>query len=278
MKELDIENPFKAPVYFKETVSSTMEESRALAGQGKSHGTVIAADFQEQGRGRKGRPWQAGRGQALFFTILLRYIDFAAVPKAITLKTGLALSLALEDFAPPLKTHVELKWPNDVMIFSKKAAGILSESGGGTVYIGIGVNTLQTEFPEQIKNKAVSILLALDQAEENARRENTAFTRQALTPASRFVLLGHILARLYAELEQGKTETETPLQGWRARLESRLFMKDKTVRFFPGPADSGAAALEGVLKGIGSEGELILLPRGVEKPEPFVTGELAVYI
>ena len=72
MRLLDIKNPFGAPVYHEETVSSTFDAARILAGKSEAHGTVIAADFQEAGRGRQNRSWAADRGKNLMFTILLR--------------------------------------------------------------------------------------------------------------------------------------------------------------------------------------------------------------
>jgi BirA family biotin operon repressor/biotin-[acetyl-CoA-carboxylase] ligase len=154
MRTLSLTNPFGAPVYWVETTSSTMDEARRLAAEGAAHGTVIAAGFQEAGRGRvPGRPWVGRPGENLYAAILFRYSGFSAVPPALTLKTGLAIALAVEDFAPSLTGRVELKWPNDIMLYyaggraAGKAAGILTEGDGKTVFTGFGVNLLQTEFP-----------------------------------------------------------------------------------------------------------------------------------
>ncbi|MDR3171638.1 MAG: biotin--[acetyl-CoA-carboxylase] ligase [Treponema sp.] len=256
-------NPFGAPLYHLETVSSTMEESRILALQGLPHGTVITADFQEQGRGRtRGRSWKGKRGENLFFTILLRYPDFSALPQALTLRTGLAVSLAIEDFIAGLSGSMgqspvlRIKWPNDIMIGPKKTAGILTEGDGKILYIGIGVNIAQTEFPLEIQTKATSIALAL--ASCKARLP---------APEDRFRLLEKILAQLFQELE--KTTGQ-----WRIRVEERLYMKDRHVRFIVGGADSGNI-IEGKLHGIGPKGELLLVQ--AEHPEAFITGELDVY-
>jgi BirA family biotin operon repressor/biotin-[acetyl-CoA-carboxylase] ligase len=156
MKLLDVSNPFSAPVYHEETVSSTMDAARALKKSGAPHGTVIAADFQESGRGRMNRLWKMDRGSNLIFTIILNFsgdslrrdhtqeparggVVDSFIPKALTLKTGLALSLAIEDFVPAPAGAVEIKWPNDIMLISpktgkaKKIAGILTEAEGSTV-------------------------------------------------------------------------------------------------------------------------------------------------
>jgi len=260
MKTLDLENPFGAPVYHAETVSSTFDVARTLAAKGEKQGTVITADFQEAGRGRQNRPWVAERGKNLMFTILLRYGDISAIPEALTLKTGLAVSLAVEDFAPPLTGNVLVKWPNDVMVFNRKArtarklAGILTESDGSNVYIGVGVNVAQSEFPEEYRCKATSIIHAYSGLSENAR----------------FVLLEKILTRLYPEIEMANNET------WHERIQSRLFKKGEIVKFADGAAGSDRF-VRGILSGLGSGGELLIVPSGRQKARVFLTGELLVY-
>ncbi|MDR0553760.1 MAG: biotin--[acetyl-CoA-carboxylase] ligase [Treponema sp.] len=270
MNRLALSTPFDAPVYHRETVASTMDESRLLAAQGAPHGTVIAADFQEQGRGRTGRSWyMADRGQNLSFTILLRYGSIEAIPQAITLKAGLAVSYAVEDVAPALRGRLSVKWPNDIMIEDKKAAGILAESDGQTVYLGIGVNVGQTLFPPELERKAISIAMAIG---------------ASLSP---FPLLEKILTRLYPVLgappraqapraQALKAPAPKAPASWRQALEARLYKRGAFVRFAQGAADSGRI-LEGRLTGIGPGGELLLLRQGAAESEAFTTGELLVY-
>jgi BirA family biotin operon repressor/biotin-[acetyl-CoA-carboxylase] ligase len=269
VKTLGIVNPFGAPVYYRKIVSSTMDEARLLAAAGESHGTVIAADFQEAGRGRtRGRIWAAEPGKNLLFTIILRYPDLQSIPRAITLRAGLALSLAVEDFAPALAGLVTVKWPNDLMLdhgtgAARKAAGILTEAEDGAVFIGIGVNVAQTEFSGNLRSGAASIRLALAGTGAPPREEEAAGS-----PEARFRLLERILSRLRRELEPGGGDGD-----WRRRLEDRLYLLGRELRFAPGSADSGEL-IEGRLAGIGPEGELRIIPRGEAKARSFVTGEL----
>jgi BirA family biotin operon repressor/biotin-[acetyl-CoA-carboxylase] ligase len=282
MQVLSVSNPFGAPVYRVETTSSTMDDSRRLAAEGAAHGTVVTADFQDAGRGRLStRPWIGRPGENLYATILFRYPGFPAVPPALTLKTGLAVALAVEDFAPSLAGRVELKWPNDIMIYpaggqtSGKAAGILTEGDGKTVFIGFGVNLLQTEFPGGLQNKAASIALAMSPAADSPA--DVTAPVPFLTPESRFTLLEKILARLFQELEgRGKNPDAGAPESWASRLKQRLYMRGKPVRFFAGAAGSGQA-VEGLLSGIGKDGELLILPPGAQEPLAFFTGELDVY-
>jgi len=257
MKLLKLNNPFGAPIYHEETVSSTFDLARILAGQNEPHGTVITADFQEAGRGRLNRPWVTERGKSLMFTIILRYTGASSMPVALTLRTGLAVSLAIEDLAPALAGgSVQIKWPNDVMINGRKAAGILTEADGKNVYIGVGVNVAQEKFSEQYRSKAGSIIHSFPALSENAR----------------FDLLERILFRLYAEI--GKQTAES--RAWRERLLMRLYKKGETVTFAEGAADSDDL-VEGILSGLGPGGELLIIPRGEEKERSFITGELRVY-
>jgi len=254
MTRLKIRNPFDAPVYHEETVTSTMELSRALAKAGEPHGTVITADFQEAGRGRgQDRSWQMNRLENLPFTIMLRYPRIEDIPPALALRSGLAVSLAIEDFVPCLQGSVFVKWPNDIMIDSKKAAGILCEAAGGIIHIGVGINVAQKEFPPHLREKAVSIALAAN---------------LDIAPGERFLLLERILTRLFDELSVPQNITN-----WKSRLEQRLYKKGGQVVFVEGEAGSGRE-VRGRLAGIGEGGELLILTEGEKQPRSFVTGEL----
>ena len=264
MKILPIRNPFGAPVFHEDTVSSTMDVARSCAGAGMAHGTVITADFQEAGRGRLKRLWSNEKGKNLLFTILLRYENFSVFPLALTLRAGLAVSLALEDFAPALCGLVKVKWPNDVMISAggdgvmRKAAGILAETDGEKVFLGVGVNVAQKEFPADCRSKAASLIHALPDLGEDAR----------------FSLLEKILTRLHDEIEQpsnGKNDN-----AWCGPLLQRLYKKGEKVIFADGAAGSNRL-VTGILSGLGPNGELVLIPDGEAEEREFVAGELQVY-
>jgi len=264
MEIIPIKNPFGAPVYHEEIVSSTMDAARAYAAANMAHGTVITADFQEAGRGRLKRLWNNENGKNLLFTMLLRYKNFSDIPPAITLRTGLAVSFALEDFAPALCGLVKVKWPNDVMIgkngntVMRKAAGILTETDGKNVFIGVGVNVAQKEFPAEYRSKAVSLIHVLPDLDADAR----------------FPLLEKILERLYFEIEQPQDNLNS--SSWRQALSQRLYKKGEVVTFADGAAGSDRL-ITGILRGIGPGGELLIIPKGEEKEKSFTTGELRVY-
>ena len=94
-------------------------------------GTIVMAETQTGGRGRYGRVWQSPRGNL--------YVSFVFESKPerdmyLSFLTGLALAESLPEF------NVRLKWPNDVLLDGKKVAGILLESVGNKIIVGIGVN------------------------------------------------------------------------------------------------------------------------------------------
>jgi BirA family biotin operon repressor/biotin-[acetyl-CoA-carboxylase] ligase len=242
-----------------------MEVSRFLARNNEPYGTVIAADFQKQGRGRIcGRQWEMEREQALAFTVLLRFSHAAGclsgIPVGLTLRTGLALALAIEEFAPALEGKALIKWPNDILLPSihngkhpaLKLAGILTEAENGNVHIGIGVNVSQKQFTDFLNGKATSVSIATG---EEYNRED------------RFILLEKILLRLRDEIES---------LDWKERVEARLYKKGEQVCFAKGAADS-KDHVTGILAGIGVEGELLILPPGETAPLSFTAGELLFF-
>ncbi|MGH6718795.1 MAG: biotin--[acetyl-CoA-carboxylase] ligase [Alphaproteobacteria bacterium] len=122
---------------------STNDEARRLAGSGAADGTVVIAEAQTAGRGRRGQPWSSPPGN-LYLSIVLR----PAVAPARAGQLGFVVSLAVAEAAAavlPGGRDVRVKWPNDVLIDGRKVAGILLESevAGATlswVVAGIGVN------------------------------------------------------------------------------------------------------------------------------------------
>ncbi len=255
MQNLNLKNPFQAPVYFTEHCDSTQTAARELLRESPVTGTVVTAAYQDKGRGRGiNRLWTARPGENLLFTIIFHYEHMGAVPGGFTLRTGLAVAEAIAEFVPALDASITVKWPNDVMIGSRKVCGILAENDGRYILTGIGVNLNQLEFPSDIRRKAISIRQALQEIDD-------------IEPPvldSR-ILLEHILPRLKTYLADQMNAQ------WKSMQEKRLYKKGEPVSFIPGQAGS-AAKVEGILEGIGPEGELLIRTgAGIER---FITGEL----
>lgn len=122
------------------SVSSTMDELDRLIGQGAPAWTVVMADQQTHGRGRRDRTWIAAAGSALLCSTLLTPQIAPDRLGLVAIAAGVALAEALETWG----ARATLKWPNDVLISDKKVAGILARSRvsdtGIVVNLGVGVN------------------------------------------------------------------------------------------------------------------------------------------
>lgn len=240
MLPLAIANPFGGESWYVDDCASTMALAKELADRGSPSGSLVAAGRQTAGRGRvAGRSWRDEAGKSLLFTIMLRRGEF---PEAgIALRAGLAVARAVEDAAG---IRCELKWPNDLLAGGRKLAGILCEGDARSLRIGIGVNCLQESFPEEIARKAGSLLIA------SGRR---------VEPLD---LLPLALARLMGALRDDR---------WRGAVEERLWLRGERLRFKIG--DPGAADIvEGVLRGIGPAGELLI--EGADGVRGFHSGEI----
>lgn len=247
-----IKNPFGGqPVYYVKETTSTMDEARKLIKLGFPPGTVIFAGTQTQGRGRlEGRKWEDSRNKNLLFTLILSEKYF----HCFTLKIGLATANAFRHFIKNPETKIEIKWPNDIMLNGKKTAGMVCEKTGSFLLAGIGCNLLQQDFPLGLKEKATSLYQIL-------REECPA-------PVDFLPVI----------LQEIKTTLENP--AWTEDIQSRLYKKGCKVRFYQGLSCAGTAVkdgdlIEGILTGLGPEGELL-----IETPNKVFhcfSGELDVY-
>lgn len=147
------------PLYWVDEIDSTNRMLLEWATEGAAEGTVLAADVQTAGRGRRGRRWVAPLGTGLLLSILVRPADGVAV---VPLATAVAVAEAIEERVPG--GHVRVKWPNDVRIRDRKVAGILTEAytaGDETaLVVGIGVNVrVPTDVLDALPTPATSLSL-----------------------------------------------------------------------------------------------------------------------
>jgi BirA family biotin operon repressor/biotin-[acetyl-CoA-carboxylase] ligase len=139
------------------TIGSTMTEASRLASMGAASGTVVGAEEQTAGRGRHGRSWHSEPGSGLYVSIILRRRFNPATLPVVTLALGLAVReaiLSATDLA------CDLRWPNDVLIESKKCAGILTQLESSAIIAGIGINVNHSMFPLELTNIATSLRIA----------------------------------------------------------------------------------------------------------------------
>jgi len=130
------------------------------ARQGAASGSVLAVEWQSAGRGRLGRRWHSGLGDALTFSLLWRFEKGLAALSGLSLAVGVAVVRALRELGV---AEAGLKWPNDVLLPDGKLAGVLLEAQGdvlgpSAVVIGIGVNLSEPDAARQQIDQAVSDL------------------------------------------------------------------------------------------------------------------------
>lgn len=137
-------------------IDSTSRRAAELARSGCRPYTVVVADEQSAGRGRRGDAWSSPRGCGLWMSVVLPPSVSGKLPH-LPLVIGLATAEAIEGEAPA--TEVRVKWPNDLWVRGRKVAGILCESSGGVLVAGIGVNvrTPKGGFPTELEEIATSL-------------------------------------------------------------------------------------------------------------------------
>ncbi len=161
------------PIHVVDVCGSTNDDVKELARQGAPHGAAVAAHQQTQGRGRRGHVWQSPYG-GLYLSVLLRptapMMYFVGLPAVCALGVAEALdALGVKNIA--------LKWPNDIVIESRKLAGVLVEGGSSPdgVYAVVGVGLNIAAKPQEAQSLAHSI----SQEQGKARPLDVAYLQDA---------------------------------------------------------------------------------------------------
>ncbi|MFO7680741.1 MAG: biotin--[acetyl-CoA-carboxylase] ligase [Chloroflexota bacterium] len=193
--------------HFLETTTSTNDVLKKLAADGAAAGTVVATDFQSQGRGRLGRRWEAAPGTSLMLSLLFRPDWPAERALWLTMIAGLAAAEAIESLTP---LSISLKWPNDVGLtladgWSKLGGllveGELDENGRlRQVVVGMGLNA--NMMPEQMPEGITPVTSLLAAGGE---------------PVDRQALLLAFLMRM-EEWYETAVSGQSPQPAWQARL------------------------------------------------------------
>ncbi len=232
-------------IHYFEEVESTQNIARNLAAEGAPHGTAVIAETQSAGRGRMGRGWHSPPGVNLYTTIILRpRLTMAEVPR-LSLVAGVAAAEALEEVAPGI---VQLKWPNDVWLNGRKSGGIIAEAVTDraqrldSVLLGIGLNLnlAKEDVPAEIRERAISVLIATGHRCDRVAVANSLFTRLNIR---------------YDEIvTQGFAAVRPAWEGYSGLTGKRVTVVDAGTRE------------EGIVKGIDSDGALLLeTPRGIRR-------------
>lgn len=170
LNALPKEYPWADRFHYFDTIDSTNNFLKAQALLGAPHGSVAVADCQTGGKGRLGRSFQSPGGVGVYLSILLRPQCPQAQLMHLTCATGVAICDALEAAAG---VRPGIKWTNDLVFGTKKVSGILVElvtdpQGGLCAIAGIGVNCCQTQFPEELQERAVSLAMVTGRTVDRA--------------------------------------------------------------------------------------------------------------
>lgn len=146
--------------YYHE-IDSTNNEAKKMAEHGAKHGTLVITECQIGGRGRRGRQWISPSGSGIWMSLILRPNIEPTCASMLTLVAALATVDAITE---NVNIKCSIKWPNDIVVNGKKICGILTEMSAeldcvNYVVTGIGINVNTTEFADEIKDKASSLLV-----------------------------------------------------------------------------------------------------------------------
>lgn len=226
-------------LHVHEVLPSTNESAFLLAQQGAPHGTVVLAEQQTAGRGRRGRSWVSPPGLNLYFSAVLRPELPPTRAPELTLVAAVALAESLREAGAP----AAIKWPNDVQLEGRKVAGILTELSASSEHVhfivlgmGVNVNAGPEHFPPELAALATSLAQALGR------------------PVPRAAFAAALWERLEAWLERHQAGGFEPvLARWR-QLSSTL---GQPVR-----VRTDRQELVGVAEGVDASGALLLRTAG----------------
>ena len=215
---------------------STSSELMRRADQGAPDGTVVVADHQSAGRGRRGRTWLSAPAASLTFSLLWHFHGPSGKLSGLSLAVGVALARGLESLGTQ---GVRLKWPNDVLLESAgefaKLAGILVELvtdyQGTQAVIGIGVN--------------------LQAPGDDLPQPATGLNRALMPLPDRHLVLAAILRELGRVLEAFAVDG---FSGAKIDWQQRHAWQGLAVHLV---ADDGTA-VDGICEGVDDDGALLL--------------------
>ncbi|MCD6223834.1 MAG: biotin--[acetyl-CoA-carboxylase] ligase [Deltaproteobacteria bacterium] len=178
--------------YYKLT-SSTMDEAGSLIKTGCPQGTVVIAEEQQRGRGRRGKEWFSPLGNNIYLSVVL-------FPQHLSMECGILImfigSIAIIETLSDYGIEAKIKWPNDCMLGGKKIGGVLMETATEgefikSVILGIGINVNQEDFPSSLKDVGISAMTKI---------------KDKIDRADMIASLLYYLEKLYLLLEKGGKE------------------------------------------------------------------------
>lgn len=202
---------YRGAVFYYQTIGSTNDIAKDLAGTSLPHGSLIIAEVQLKGRGRLGHSWASPSG-GVWFTLVLKPSFPASIAPRFALWAAVVIAKILrEQTGLPLT----IKWPNDLLVGGRKIGGILVEMAAeigriNYLIIGIGLNTnfKSEQLPAELQAKTTTIYDCLGKKINRAK------------------LIADLAVKLAADYKQVAFDFQQILSEWR-RLSATLGQKIK---------------------------------------------------
>ena len=213
-------------------------------------GDACVAEYQQAGRGRRGRKWFSPFGANLYLSMYWRLEEGPAAAIGLSLVIGIVMAEVLQDLGAD---QVRVKWPNDLYLQDRKLAGILVELTGKTgdaaqIVIGAGIN------------------LAMRHVESDVINQGWINLQEAGIRIDRNMLAVRLIAELRTALQCFEQEGLTPYLSRWEKLDNFIHRPVKLI--------IGEKEIFGISRGIDEQGALLLEQNGVIKP--WMGGEISL--
>ncbi|HEY1768084.1 MAG TPA: biotin--[acetyl-CoA-carboxylase] ligase [Terracidiphilus sp.] len=196
---------FAGKLHFSSVTGSTNSDALAAAREGAPHGSAWFSEEQSAGRGRGGHTWHSAAGQGLYLSVLFRLPIPPNQLLLLPLAAGLAAAGAIRSVTG---LSVDLRWPNDLLIGSRKTGGILVEAKIESntpprAVVGIGINVHQRQFDPGLATPATSLDLVAGRTV--SRQPLLIALLNSLEREANSLLDGRTAADIQARIEQAST-------------------------------------------------------------------------
>lgn len=214
------------------SITSTNDTAKTLANHGEPEGTVVIADTQTQGRGRKQRSWCSGK-DGLWFSIILRPDLSLSDAMQVTMCAACAVVEAIQQ---QLNLKPSIKWPNDVLLGNKKICGILTEISAeldeiNYLIVGIGLN-VNNDLPTQLQGNSTTLKYE---------------TKQIVSLSKLFIKVLESFDWFYGHLKKGNVA-----------LIRKIWLSHSSTIGSHVKVNMDHEVIEGIAIDIGNKGELII--------------------
>lgn len=241
-----------------DSLDSTNIRAKQMAEDGEPEGTLVLAEMQTAGRGRRGRAWDSEPGVGIWMSLILRPQIVPEHVSGMTLITALAVNRTIREICG---VDSMIKWPNDIVLHGKKVCGILTEMSAELNAVhyavtGIGINANTKSFPPELADAATSLYLE---------------TGREMKRADIVVDFANLFGHYY-----GRYMADGSMSAFVEEYNGMLANRDRQVEIYYGMMEDAAPEQirTGIAKGINDTGALLVEVDGTM--ETVTSGEVSV--